>query len=527
MEFEAVQVGVLSILPPVIAISLALITKEVIFSLLLGIMSGTLIYSVAAGGTLLGAFHVTTELMITKVGANSSMVIFLAMLGALVALITRAGGSRAYGGWAGRRLKTKRSASLATALLGIIIFIDDYFNCLTVGTVMKPVTDQNKMSREKLAYLIDATAAPVCIIAPISSWAASVISYYPTSTGITGMQAFVGSIPMNLYAVLTLVMIVWLSLRKNSDYGPMAAAQQRVEANEGSVVHSGSSDDELTKIDVSDKGKVIDLIIPVAFLVLFSILAMLFYGGLWDGSGKGPIGPRLAAAFGDTDAGAALSLGGFASLFVAFFIFVPRKLMSFKEFFAAVTTGIKAMVPAIIILSLAWTISGVCRDLLATGPYVAGVVERSSLPIALIPAIMFIIAAFLSFATGTSWGTFGILIPITIAVCDIVAPELSVTSLSAVLAGSVFGDHCSPISDTTILSSTGAGCNHIDHVSTQIPYALTVAAACFVGYIVAGFTAKLGYGVSVGITLPISLALLIGSLLVLPKVLPGTGARKA
>ncbi|GHU55694.1 Na+/H+ antiporter [Spirochaetia bacterium] len=522
MEFDAAQVGILSILPPVIAISLALITREVIFSLLLGIMSGTLIYSLSMGLGFFGAFHVTTGLMITKVGDNSSMVIFLAMLGALVALITRAGGSRAYGGWAGRRLKTRQSAGLATALLGVIIFIDDYFNCLTVGTVMKPVTDRNRVSREKLAYLIDATAAPVCIIAPISSWAASVISYYPTSTGITGMQAFVSSIPMNLYAVLTLVMILWLNLRKNSDYGPMAAAQRRAEANEGPVVQSGSSDDELAKIVVSDRGKVIDLIIPVAFLVLFSILSMLFYGGFWDGTNKG-----LAAAFGDTDAGAALSLGGFASLFVAFFLFVPRRLISFREFFAAVTTGIKAMVPAIIILSLAWTISGVCRDLLATGPYVAGLVEQSSLPIALIPAIMFIIAAFLSFATGTSWGTFGILIPITIAVCDIVAPELSITSLSAVLAGSVFGDHCSPISDTTILSSTGAGCNHIAHVATQIPYALTVAGACFIGYIIAGFTAKLGYGVSVGITLPVSLALLIAALLILPKALPGTGAKKA
>ncbi|GHT77132.1 Na+/H+ antiporter [Spirochaetia bacterium] len=527
MVFEAAQVGILSILPPVIAISLALITKEVIFSLLLGIMSGTLIYSLAMGLGFVGAFHVTTGLMITKVGGNSAMVIFLAMLGALVALITRAGGSKAYGGWASRRLKTQASASLATALLGIIIFIDDYFNCLTVGTVMKPVTDEHKISREKLAYIIDATAAPVCIIAPISSWAASVISYYPTQRGVTGMQAFVGSIPMNLYAVLTLVMIVWLSLRKNGDYGPMAAAQQRAGANEGPVVQSGSSDDELAKIAVSDKGKVIDLIIPVAFLVIFSILAMLFYGGFWDGSNKGPIGPRLAAAFGATEAGPALSLGGFASLFVTFFLFVPRKLISFREFFAAVTTGIKAMVPAIIILSLAWTISGVCRDLLKTGPYVAELVSASELKVAFIPAIMFIIAAFLSFATGTSWGTFGIIIPITIAVCDIVAPELSITSLSAVLAGSVFGDHCSPISDTTILSSTGAGCNHIDHVATQIPYALTVAAACFIGYIIAGFTAKLGYALSVAITLPVSLALLIGSLLVLPKVMPGTGARKA
>jgi Na+/H+ antiporter NhaC len=520
MDLQAVSAGWLSVLPPVIAISLALITKEVIFSLLMGILSGTLIYSFLAGLGAIGALHVTIDLMTAKVGANASMVIFLAMLGALVVLVTRAGGSAAYGNWAAKKLKGKRGAGIAAGFLGMLIFIDDYFNCLAVGTVMKPVTDKYNMSREKLAYIIDATAAPVCIIAPISSWAASVISYYPTQTGITGMQAFVGSIPMNLYAVLTLAMVLWLNLRKNGDFGPMARAERRAEEQGAAAIIENSGDSLLGRKEVSAKGTVFDLIIPVLFLVVFSVLAMLFYGGFWEGK-------SLFEAFGDTDAGAALALGGFGALFMSFFVFVPRKLMTFTEFFAGITDGVKSMVSALIILSLAWTISGVCRDLLETGSYVAGLVQQSNLPVVLIPAIMFVIAAGLSFATGTSWGTFGILIPITIAVCDIVAPFLSVTSLSAVLAGSVFGDHCSPISDTTILSSTGAGCNHISHVSTQMPYALTVASVCFAGYIIAGLTARLGFGVSIGITLPISLIALCGLLLVLPKLLPGTSREDA
>ncbi|MDR2135520.1 MAG: Na+/H+ antiporter NhaC family protein [Treponema sp.] len=518
MEFQTVSAGWLSVLPPIIAISLALITKEVIFSLLMGILSGTLIYSLLMGLGAAGALHVTIDLMIAKVGANASMVIFLAMLGALVVLVTRAGGSAAYGNWAAKRLKGKRSAGVAAGFLGMLIFIDDYFNCLAVGTVMKPVTDKYNMSREKLAYIIDATAAPVCIIAPISSWAASVISYYPTQTGITGMQAFVSSIPMNLYAVLTLIMVLWLNLRKNGDFGPMAQAERRAEEQGAAATTANAGGEAAYAEKVSDRGTVLDLVVPVLFLVVFSVLAMLYYGGFWEGK-------NVFDAFGDTDAGSALALGGFGALFVAFFVFVPRKLMSFADFFAGVADGVKSMVIALIILSLAWTISGVCRDLLATDLYVAELVQHSNLPVLLIPAIMFVIAAGLSFATGTAWGTFGILIPITIAVCDIVAPFLSVTSLSAVLAGSVFGDHCSPISDTTILSSTGAGCNHISHVSTQIPYALTVAAVCVVGYVVAGLTAPLGFGVSIGITLPISLALLCALLLVLPKLTPGVSRR--
>jgi Na+/H+ antiporter NhaC len=517
MESVLNHAGIWSVAPPLVAIALSLITKEVIFSLLAGILSGALIYSALAGLGAVGVFTVTTDLMIGKLadGDNAAMVIFLALLGALVAVVTKAGGSNAYGVWAAGKIKSRQSAGLLTAFLGLLIFIDDYFNCLTVGTVMRPVTDRHRISREKLAYIIDATAAPICVIAPISSWAASVISYYPTETGITGMQAFASSIPMNLYAMLTIFMVLWLALRKNGDYGPMAAAQRRFEeSGAGGASAAMNSEDEMGRLSVSAKGTVLDLIIPVVFLVVFSVLAMLWYGGFWEGEGK-----TLFAAFGDTSAGYALALGGFGALLCAFLLFVPRKVISFKEFFSGVGAGIKSMTQAIIILTLAWTISGICRDLLNTGVYVAELVEASSMPVALIPAIMFIIAAALSFSTGTAWGTFGILIPITISICDIVAPQLSVVSLSAVLAGSVFGDHCSPISDTTILSSTGAQCSHIDHVSTQIPYALTVAAVCFTGYIIAGLAAPLGFALSAAITLPVSLALLVAALLVLPRAL--------
>ncbi|MDR2517470.1 MAG: Na+/H+ antiporter NhaC family protein, partial [Spirochaetaceae bacterium] len=500
----------------------SLITKEVIFSLVVGIMSGALIYSVFSGLGAAGVFTVTVDTMIGKLadGDNAAMVIFLAFLGTLVAVVTRAGGSQAYGQWAAGKIKSRRSAGLLTAFLGLLIFIDDYFNCLTVGTVMRPVTDRHRISREKLAYLIDATAAPVCVIAPISSWAASVISYYPSETGITGMRAFVGSIPMNLYAVLTIGMVIWIAVRKNGDYGPMAAVERRAEVNDaaGVSVPSPRAGDtgELGQLPVSGRGNVFDLVIPVVFLVFFSVLAMLWYGGYWKDGAR--TGKSLFEAFGDTSAGYALALGGFAALLSAFLLFVPRKLLSFRDFFASASAGIKSMTPAIIILTLAWTISGICRDLLFTGRYVASLVEASSMPVALIPAIMFIIAAALSFATGTAWGTFGILIPITISICNIVAPHLSIVSLSSVMAGSVFGDHCSPISDTTILSSTGAACDHIAHVATQIPYALTVAAVCFVGYLIAGLTAPLGFAVSAAITLPVSIVLLAITLTVMPRI---------
>jgi Na+/H+ antiporter NhaC len=518
---EAIDVGFWSVVPPLFAIILALITREVIFSLILGIMSGALIYAIGSGASVLGVFYNTINVMVENVSANASMIIFLAMLGSVVALITRAGGARAYGNWAVKKIKSKRSAGIVTAVLGLLIFIDDYFNCLTVGTVMKPVTDRYKISREKLAYLIDATAAPICVIAPISSWSASVVSYYPTRTGITGMQAFVQAIPINLYAVLTIMMIFWIVIRRKGDYGPMAAAELKASRMDSLTDADIANNDDIARLSVSEKGSVFDLIIPVVCVILFCVIAMLFYGGLWDGSGK-----SVYQAFGDTDAGMALSLGGFLTIIACFFLFVPRKLIGFRDFFAAVVAGIKAMAPAIIILTTAWTISGICRDGLNTGSYVAALVESSRMPTGLIPAIVFAASCGISFATGSSWGTFGIMIPITIDICDRVSPELSVIALAAVMGGSVFGDHCSPISDTTILSSPGAGCNHIDHVSTQIPYAVTVAAVCFAGYIIAGFTGKLGFAAAVGITFPVSVIMLVALLLILPKILPAAEAKK-
>jgi Na+/H+ antiporter NhaC len=517
MDLSAVDVGFWSVFPPLFAIVLALVTKEVIFSLVLGIASGVLIFGLNSGFGFTEYIAATIQVMGERISANALMVLFLALLGALVALITRSGGARAYGLWAAKKLSTKRSVSLTTALLGMIIFIDDYFNCLTVGTVMKPVTDQHKMSREKLAYIIDSTAAPICIIAPISSWAASVASYLPAEAGINGIEAFVRAIPFNLYPLLTLFMIIWMSIRKNGDYGPMAKAE-RDALHAGEVKNAeGAVKDDIAALEVSERGLVLDLISPVIILVAVCIAAMLYYGG-FGSIGEDGVKVGVAAAFADTDASAALAMGGFITLVIAFFLYVPRKLISFKDYFASFTAGVKAMVPALIILTLAWTIAGVCRNMLNTGSYLAGVVNASDMPVGLIPAIMFIVACCISFSTGTAWGTFGILIPITITVCHQVAPELTIPTLASVMGGSVFGDHCSPISDTTILSSTGSGCDHLAHVATQVPYAVTVASVSFIGYLIIGFTAKLGTIASIALSLPISLALLIMLLIVLPKL---------
>lgn len=485
---ETYTVGILSLLPPIIAIILALKTKEVISSLIIGILSGTLIYSIydTDGIIQVGArtVEVTMNLMGEKLSENSSIIIFLGLLGAIVVVITKAGGSKAYGEWAVKRIKSRKGAKIATFMLGIIIFIDDYFNCLTVGTVMRPVTDKYKISREKLAYIIDATAAPICIIAPVSSWAASVISQM-SDAGLNGIQDFVKTIPYNLYAFLTIIMVLIVSLTK-VEFGKMAKCERlALEGKSNEDFEENDEDDELSKITISEKGTVYDLVIPILVLIVSSILSMLYIGGYFNG------GMTLAEGFGNTDAGPALAISGFFTLIITFLLFVPRKILSFKDFMSGISTGVKSMVSAYIILTLAWTISGVCRDLLNTGGYVGGLVEGSSLAGMLIPVVAFCVAGLLAFSMGTSWGTFGILIPIIAVVCENTAPELTIISLSAVLAGSVFGDHCSPISDTTILSSTGARCNHISHVSTQIPYTLVVAISCLVGYIVAGITANL------------------------------------
>lgn len=515
-EDPTITAGIWSIIPPIVAIVLALITKEVVFSLILGILSGTVIYSIMMGYGAAGILDSTVQLMTSKLGGNAAMILFLCFLGIVVAIITRAGGSKAYGDWAASKLTSKKSAGVATSCLGVLIFIDDYFNCLTVGTVMRPVTDELKMSREKLAYIIDATAAPVCIIAPISSWAASVISNFPESAG-NGMSAFVQSIPFNFYAMLTLFMVFYMSLKKNADYGPMAKAEKRcVEEGFFNSANEGKAEEEMSKVTGGKKGKVIDLVLPVLILIVFSIISMLYVGGMWDKGADGYM--NLFQAFGNTDAGPALALASFASLIVIFIYFMIRRTLSFKEFFSCINQGVNSMVPACVILTLAWTISGVCRDLLKTGPYVANLVEQSGMPVHILPAIIFLIACLLAFATGTAWGTFGILIPIIIPICEAAAPELIIVSLSATLAGSVFGDHSSPISDTTILASTGAACNHLAHVGTQAPYAVTVAICCFIGYLIAGFTSSMPYGIQLVLSLGIGLVILIVLLQVLPRV---------
>lgn len=486
---EHVNVGFLSILPPIIAIVLALKSKDVVSSLIIGILSGTVIYVFnapvkdgAADASFLHNLVLSLEYMFVIMADKFDvmMIIFMCVLGALVAVVTLAGGARAYGQWASKKVKSPVGAKLATSILGIVIFIDDYFNCLTVGTVMRPVTDQHKISREKLAYLIDAMAAPICIIAPISSWAASILTYLPED--VDRMQMFLSTIPFNFYALLTIVMVLLLSIW-NLDFGPMAKFERQAKHKKtlDDVKTQTAHSDDFSNRNISEKGKVYDLLIPILALILFSILAMLYTGGYFSEN------KTLFQAFGDTAPTKSLVLGGFGAVMVAFILFLPRRVLNFPDFMDGIVLGVKSMVTACMILAFAWTIKGVC-DILSTGAYVSHIVESSNMPVVLIPAIVFLVAALLSFSIGTSWGTFGILIPIMVTVSESVAPELLVINLAATLAGSVFGDHCSPISDTTILSSTGAACRHIDHVTTQIPYASIVAVVSFIGFIIAGLT---------------------------------------
>lgn len=467
MGLEMIQAGWLSILPPLVAIILALITKEVYSSLFIGIFAGMFIYCTGTGTSLIMAVQYVIDMMAAKLGDNAMMVIFLGLLGALVYVITKAGGSYAYGKWASTKLKNPVSVKLATVILGVLIFIDDYFNCLTVGTVMRPITEKFNISKEKLAYIIDSTAAPVCIIAPISSWAVAVSSELGG-----GLTAFMKTIPFNLYALLTLTMIAVLCV-KDFDFGPMKEAELAVQNNEAVVV----SEEE----QGSAKGKVIDLVAPMLVLIFSSILCMAAVGGFFQGV-------DFSTAIGENPT-LGLALGAFIALVFAVILYIPRKLMTFKEFMEGVAEGVKTMVGAIMILTLAWSLSGVCREMIGTGEFVSSVVASSSLSLAFLPMIVFLVAAFLSFSMGTAWGTFGILIPIVSMICAGDANHsILIVTLGATLAGSVYGDHCSPISDTTILSSAGAQCDHIKHVQTQIPYATLVAGVCAVGYLIGGFT---------------------------------------
>ena len=459
-----------SLLPPIIAIVLALITKEVYLSLFIGIVSGALLYT---NFSPIGTVNAIFDMMSEKLGNswNIGILIFLVFLGIMVALMTKAGGSAAYGEWANRKIKSKKAASLATVGLGALIFVDDYFNCLTVGSVMRPVTDRFNISRAKLANLIDATAAPVCIIAPISSWAAAVSGY----TSGDGFQLFLQTIPFNLYALLTIVMVVYISI-SGFDFGGMAQYEKK--AMEGDIF--GGEEVTGEEIDSNPNGKVIDLVLPVLALISFCVIGLVYTGGFFEGE-------TFINAFAECDAARGLVLGSFAALVFTFLLYIPRKVVSFREFADCIPQGFKMMVSAILILILAWSLGGFCSNRLAIDAFVKAALADSTLSVPILPAIFFAVATGLAFATGTSWGTFGILIPIATAIFPEGDPML-VIAIASCLAGAVCGDHTSPISDTTIMASAGAQCNHVNHVSTQIPYAMVVAGACVVGYLVAGFT---------------------------------------
>lgn len=489
-----------ALLPPVVAIVLALITKEVYVSLFVGIITGALLY---ANFNPVKTVTSIFEVMSAKVGDswNVGILIFLVILGIMVSLVTKAGGSAAYGKWASEKIKNKKGAQLATFGLGALIFIDDYFNCLTVGSVMMPVTDKFKISRAKLAYLIDATAAPICIIAPISSWAAAVTSSAEGSN-IDGFTTFLRTIPWNFYALLTIVMIICITLM-GLEYGPMKRFEKNAENGDLFSSDERPYNDNAAN-EVSDKGRVFDLIIPVALLIICAIIGMIYTGGFFEGE-------SFVSAFANCDASVGLVLGSFTALVLTFLLYIPRKVITFKQFAACITEGFHQMVPAILILVFAWTLSGFCRDQLGAGNFVGAMVQNNATVGMFLPALLFLVALGLAFATGTSWGTFGILIPIVLAIMPEMS-EIMVITVSACLAGAVCGDHISPISDTTIMASAGAQCNHINHVSTQIPYAMTVAAVSFVSYILAGIIQN------VWIVLPLAIVLMIAVLLVIRKV---------
>ena len=461
-----------SILPPVITIVLALWTKEVYMSMIIGIFSGAMLFT---GGNFLESILTMFKVMADKVGGNVNILVFLVILGILVAAITRSGATSAYGDWAARTIKGKRQASLITALLGLVIFIDDYFNCLTVGTVMRPVTDKFKISRAKLAYIIDAMAAPICIIAPVSSWAAAVGSSLPEGSEIDGFSLFIQTIPFNLYAWLTLIFLFFI-IWTGKDFGAMAHDVKR--SNENFEIPKEYQGNGEVHKDQQGNGKIIDLILPLLVLIVACVYGMLYTGGIHEGK-------SIADAFADCDS---LVLGSFIAFVFTGLLYLPRKVISFNAFCDSFGWGFKAMTPAIFILCLAWTLSGICSDkYLNLGGFVGGIVSANATLIMLLPPIFFLVAIGLAFATGTSWGTFGILIPIAVAVVGS-DPQMLTICVAAILSGAVGGDHASPISDTTILASAGAQCDHLDHVSTQLPYVMTVAACSLIGYVVDGLT---------------------------------------
>ncbi len=542
--FELISSGIWSIVPPLLALGLALITKEVYSSLTVGVFVGMIIYQFTLNGAgveqLISSFTMVPQMMAEQIAGNGALLLFLALLGALTVVIAVSGGSRAYAEWVSQHIKNAKMAQVLTAILGIIIFVDDYFNCLTVGAVMRPVTDRFHISHEKLAWIIDSTAAPICIIAPVSSWAVAVGGYL----GEDGFNTFVASIPYNFYALLT-IFFVFFMLITNWDFGSMEAAQLAadhnkvpaedalveeeleaeaekaqniLDANMGGNVSSSESmkkaldvnlppkvteradiDDaavgameEYKGLNISDRGKVIDLVLPIVILIIFSILGMLYCGGFFEGV-------DFATAVGENPV-MGLCIGVCVALVWAAVQFLPRKLTNIGGFMDAMSEGVRSMVGAIMILVLAWSLGGVCRYLLGTGEFVSGFLNNLGVGLDFLPCIIFVVAAFIGFAMGTSWGTVALILPIVIGVFNADDP-LFLVAVGSTLAGAVYGDHISPISDTTILSSAGAKCNHLRHVATQIPYATTVMVICFIGYVIAGFTKTPWISLGVGIVL--------------------------
>ena len=486
----ALYATIWALLPPLVAIVLALITKEVYSSLFVGIVVGALIYS---GFKFEGTVTQIFEGGIIKVLSDSynvGILIFLVILGSVVCMMNKAGGSAAFGRWASKKIHTRVGAELAAIILGILIFIDDYFNCLTVGSVMRPVTDRHHVSRAKFAYLIDATAAPVCIIAPISSWAAAVSGFVE---GQDGLAIFVRTIPYNFYAILTIVMMVGMVLMK-TEFGAMKTHE--INALNGDLYttsarpYENATDDETP----NPRGRVIDLVIPIVVLVICCVISMIYTGGFFSGT-------DFVTAFSQSDASTGLAMGSAFGLVFAIIFYMIRRVVNFRDCMGCIPEGFKAMVPAIMILTFAWTLKAMTDSLGA-----AVFVEEAMRSVAggievILPAIIFLVGCGLAFATGTSWGTFGILIPIVVAVFEKSSPEMMIISMSACMAGAVCGDHCSPISDTTIMASAGAQCDHVTHVSTQLPYAILAAAVSFVTYIVAGFVKTAWIALPVGIVL--------------------------
>ena len=497
-----------SLLPPLIAILLALITKEVYSSLFIGICAGGLLY--ASFNVTVAMQHIFVDGMIGQLSDswNVGILTFLVILGSMVMLMNRAGGSAAFGKWAVTHVKTKAGAQVATIVLGMLIFIDDYFNCLTVGSVMRPLTDKHGISREKLAYLIDATAAPVCIIAPISSWAAAVTGFVD---GANGLSLFIRAIPYNFYALLTLVMMFAITFM-NFDYGSMNLAElnhmAQIKQKKKKDAASLTGAEDQPHPPVSQKGKVIHLVLPIASLIVCCVIGMIYTGGFFEGE-------SFVDAFSNSDASVGLVYGSVVALIITILFFLATKVLSFSECMNAIPEGFKSMVPAILVLTFAWTLKSM-TDSLGAAEYVAGIVANvadNRALMGLLPALVFVVGIFLAFATGTSWGTFGILIPIVVNVFGgDLNNELMIIAISACMAGAVCGDHCSPISDTTIMASAGAECDHIRHVSTQLPYAITVAAVSLVAYIVSGFVRNWFISLAFGIVL------MIGTLFVIKNI---------